>query len=151
MTKVLLQSQELVRSKICCSHINIYMNLKCMENIIVKESMLPIAVYEAVWIHCISAVVHMTLIEQVAARSMKAYWIRIGAATYRRDQSMGNAADGVDSVDSVAAGESFQVLATLSNEVGRLIIDQPDDWVDLPAVRHFDIFRHHHMNQNTSQ
>ena len=96
--------------------------------------MLPIAVYEAVWIHFSSAVVHLTLIEQVAAKSMKAYWIRIGAAIYETSQPpISDEGEGL--IDAFQADGRFQILATLSNEVGRLIIDQLDDWVELSAVR----------------
>jgi len=107
-------------------------------NLTVKESMLPIAVYEAVWIPFTSAVVHMTLVEQVAAKSMKAYWVRIGAAIYQTSQPS-NSDDGEGQSDAIPPDGRFQILATLSNEVGRLIIDQPDDWVELPAVRLFNI------------
>lgn len=140
LTVFLSLSQRLVRIRIArsCHHFKMYYNMM-LSNLTVKEGMLPIAVYEAVWIPFTSAVVHMTLVEQVAAKSMKAYWLRIGAAIYQTSQPS-NSDDSEGQSDSFPPDGRFQILATLSNEVGRLIIDQPDDWVELPAVRLFNIF-----------
>ena len=104
-----------------------------------KESLTPIAVYDAVWIPFASVLIHMTLIEQSMSKAKNVYWIRVGAVYESTldpsdvDSSLLESGDGAEEAEN--AGQQLQELAVLSNEVGRLIIDQTDDWVDLAAVR----------------
>ena len=115
----------------------VYLNITVAK---MKESLTPIAVYDAVWIPFASVLIHMTLIEQSMSKAKNVYWIRVGAVYESTldpsdvDSSLLERGDGSDEAEN--AGQQLQVLAVLSNEVGRLIIDQTDDWVDLAAVRH---------------
>ena len=115
----------------------VYLNITVAK---MKESLTPIAVYDAVWIPFASVLIHMTLIEQSMSKAKNVYWIRVGAVYESTldpsdvDSSLLESGDGAEEAEN--AGQQLQELAVLSNEVGRLIIDQTDDWVDLAAVRH---------------
>ena len=114
----------------------VYLNITVAK---MKESLTPIAVYDAVWIPFASVLIHMTLIEQSMSKAKNVYWIRVGAVYESTldpsdvDSSLLESGDGAEEAEN--AGQQLQELAVLSNEVGRLIIDQTDDWVDLAAVR----------------
>jgi len=102
-----------------------------MDNNNLQVNMFPVAVYEAVWLQSVEAViVHMTLIEQIFGKSKKAYWLRVGVVLPHHDEESSAKLE-----EDEGRSEEFHVLAVLSNDAGRLIMDRPADWVDLPAVR----------------
>mmetsp|Transcript_8739 Transcript_8739/g.13040 ORF Transcript_8739/g.13040 Transcript_8739/m.13040 type:complete len:262 (+) Transcript_8739:300-1085(+) len=101
-----------------------------MDNNNLQVNMFPVAVYEAVWLQSVEAViVHMTLIEQIFGKSKKAYWLRVGVVLPHHDEESSAKLE-----EDEGRSEEFHVLAVLSNDAGRLIMDRPADWVDLPAI-----------------
>jgi hypothetical protein len=102
--------------------------------------MLPIAVYEAVWIKTFPVIVHMTLVEHIVRKTRKAYWLRVGviydvSKSPRADTGLReDEASPIEEGSEKDGDGELQVLTVLSNDVGRLIMDQPANWVDLHAV-----------------
>ena len=97
-----------------------------------KETIQPIAVYEAPWLPIERILIHISLIEQSLGKTKLQYWLRVGVMKEDEDE------EGND--------DTLHVLNYLSSDAGKYINENSFDWVDLASVNFNDYMIILYMN-----